>query len=199
MPKISAEAAANRRAHILEAARHCFAEHGIHVSVDKICAKAGISKGAFYVYFDSKDAAIEALAEDHKRVLAEFASLGSVEDLLRKLAELTTDRSTASTRLELETWTHALRSPPLLTALEQNVGSMRQVLAINVGALAGSSSKRNSSPPPAVIAEILTIFSLGLIASSALGTQRTTHSAERALKALVSTLMKGDGSVHERR
>ena len=142
MPKISAASAAHRRAHILDAARHCFAESGIHVSVDEICAQAGISKGAFYVYFSSKDAAIEALAEDHKRVIAVFAKIDSLDALIEKLTALTTARTTASNRLELETWTHALKLPPLRAALQHNVDSLRHVLAAAVTGLSSRGAGR---------------------------------------------------------
>ena len=196
MPKISAASAARRRAHILDAARQCFAESGIHVSVDEICAKAGVSKGAFYVYFRSKDAAIEALAEDHKRVIAAFAKLDSLDALIEKLTALTTARTTASNRLELETWTHALQLPPLRAALQHNVDGLRRALAETVAALSPRVAGRETSPP-AVVAEILTIFALGLIASSALGAQRASRSPEAALTALVRGLVTG--TAHRRR
>jgi AcrR family transcriptional regulator len=45
------------RAHILEAALRRFANHGYSAaSVDEICADAGVSKGAFYHHFPSKQA-----------------------------------------------------------------------------------------------------------------------------------------------
>lgn len=198
MPKISAAAAAHRRSHILDAARQCFAEHGIHVSVDEICARAGVSKGAFYLYFSSKDAAIEALAEDHKRVITHFAKLSSPEELVSAVVELTTARTSASSRLELETWTHALKLPPLRAALQDNVNSLQHALTTGVAALGDAAGERPISPPSAV-AEILTIFSLGLIASSALGTQRTRQSSERALRILVGALLGGQRRGAQRR
>jgi len=191
MPKLSAAAAARRRDHILDAARQCFAESGIHVSVDEICAKAGVSKGAFYVYFTSKDAAIEALAEEHKRVITAFAKLDSLDALIQRLTELTTARSTASNRLELETWTHALKLPPLRAALQHNVESLREALVHTVSALSFRAAGEREPLPPPVVAEILTIFSLGLIASSALGAQRASRSAEAALRALIRALVMG--------
>jgi AcrR family transcriptional regulator len=189
MPKISAAAAARRRHHILDAARQCFAERGIHVSVDEICAKAGVSKGAFYLYFPSKDAAIEALADDHKRVITAFVKGDSLDALIDKLVELTTARSTASNRLELETWTHALKLPSMRTAMRHNIDSLRTALTANISVL-GYNAAGDRQIPPRVAAEILTIFALGLIASSALGTQRTSRSAEAALKALVRALVR---------
>lgn len=188
MPKISADAATHRRAHILDAARQCFAEHGIHVSVDQICAKADISKGAFYGYFSSKDAAIEALAQDHTRIIAAFAELDSLEGLMERLTQLTTDRSLASNRLELETWTHSLRLPSLRAALQRNAESLRQALATTLADLSHGAA-RGRRIPPSVVAEILAIFSVGLIASAALGTGRTSRSAEMALRALLAALV----------
>jgi AcrR family transcriptional regulator len=45
------------RTHILEAALKRFANHGYNAaSVDDICAEAGVSKGAFYHHFPSKQA-----------------------------------------------------------------------------------------------------------------------------------------------
>lgn len=160
------------------------------MSVDEICAKADVSKGAFYLYFPSKDAAIEALAEDHKRVIAAFAKGDSLDSLIEKLAELTTARSTASNRLELETWTHALKLPSMRTAMRHNIDSLRMALTANISVI-GYYAVDRETPSPRVAAEILTTFALGLIASSALGTQRTSRSAEAALRALVRALVKG--------
>ena len=164
------------------------------MSVDEICAKAGVSKGAFYLYFPSKDAAIEALAEDHKRVIAAFAKGDSLDFLIEKLAELTTARSTASNRLELETWTHALKLPSMRTAMRHNIDSLRTALTANISVLDDYAAGDRETLTPRVAAEILTIFALGLIASSALGTQRNSRSAEGALKALVRSLVKGTPS-----
>lgn len=195
MPKISAATAASRRSHILDAARKCFAEDGIHVSVDDICARAGISKGAFYVYFSSKDAAIEAVAQDHARVISAFAELDSVEALIEKLMQLTTGRSLESSRVEIETWTHALRAPSLRAALQRNMEGLRKALAEGVSGLSPRAVAEQRLAP-AVVAEILTIFSMGLLTSAALSTKRDAHTAEVALVTLVRLLI---ADVPERR
>lgn len=193
MPKISAAAAEHRRNQILEAARKCFAEHGVHVSVDEICAKAGVSKGAFYLYFDSKDAAIEALAKGHEGVVSGLAEPETVDGLIGKLAELTTDSGTAYCRLELETWSHALSTPSLRAALHENSNGLRQALTRSIGRISGKSPQEQRLPP-AAIAEILTIFSMGLLAACALGTEESASSGEIALRQLVTTLVTGKPS-----
>jgi AcrR family transcriptional regulator len=64
VPKLAAEAKEARRAHILKAALRCFARHGYHITtVEDIAAEAGVSKGAPYVYFESKEALFRALYE----------------------------------------------------------------------------------------------------------------------------------------
>ncbi len=50
---------------IYKVANQLFREHGFDsVSVDSIVETAGVSKGAFYVHFDSKDSLIAALIND---------------------------------------------------------------------------------------------------------------------------------------
>jgi AcrR family transcriptional regulator len=51
---------------IYEAARLLVIEHGIEkISVDSIVEAAAVSKGAFYVHFESKDALLAALVDDY--------------------------------------------------------------------------------------------------------------------------------------
>lgn len=56
MPRITEERRAGRRAAMIAAARRCFARDGYHqTSMPDIAAEAGLSPGAFYRYFPSKD------------------------------------------------------------------------------------------------------------------------------------------------
>lgn len=56
------ELAEERRNQILEAALAVFAREGLHdARMEDIAKKAGLSKGALYLYYNSKDAVIEAL------------------------------------------------------------------------------------------------------------------------------------------
>lgn len=56
-----------RRAHVLDAARSCFARSGFRgASMQEICSEAKMSPGALYRYFPSKEAIIEAIAEDER-------------------------------------------------------------------------------------------------------------------------------------
>ncbi len=53
-----------RRREILNAAKGLFAERGFHAaSVSEIIKRAGIARGTFYLYFNSKDAVFESILE----------------------------------------------------------------------------------------------------------------------------------------
>lgn len=189
MPKISAAAAERRRDRILDAARDCFAEHGIHVSVDEICSRAGISKGAFYGYFSSKDAAIQALAETHEEIIHKFAGVQSLAALSQELAELTTKRSTASSRLELETWVYALKQPALRNLLWKNIDELKRSLKSGIKLIRSGSRAQKHTVSTEAAAEILSIFAMGLIARSALKTKSRSNSGEDSLTKLIEALL----------
>src|SRR5437879_2940003 len=64
MPKLSTADRELRRSHIMRAALRCFARSGFYATtMDDIAAEAGVSKGAPYVYFASKEALFRALHE----------------------------------------------------------------------------------------------------------------------------------------
>lgn len=61
MPKISDEKRAARRAQILDAAWSCFQKEGLHATtMDHIIRASGLSAGAVYSYYPSKDELISA-------------------------------------------------------------------------------------------------------------------------------------------
>jgi len=88
------------RKKIYETARQLILEHGFeHVSVDLIAEAAGVSKGTFYVHFESKDALAAALVEeytntvdmDYKALMAGLPENTSVDDAIILLSERISD------------------------------------------------------------------------------------------------------------
>jgi AcrR family transcriptional regulator len=66
MPKVTEAYLEARRKEILDAAITCFTEKGFHqTTMDDICRQAGLSPGAVYRYFASKDEIIDAAAREN--------------------------------------------------------------------------------------------------------------------------------------
>jgi AcrR family transcriptional regulator len=65
MPRVTEEHRERRRHEILDAAVMCFERRGLHATTtDDIAEQSGLSAGAIYRYFDSKEAVIEAIASE---------------------------------------------------------------------------------------------------------------------------------------
>jgi len=90
MPKLSKDQQQVRRRRILEAAERCFARAGFHrTTMQDICREAGISAGALYIYFPSKEALIAGIAENEQaKVLDQFGALGASMDFLSGMARV---------------------------------------------------------------------------------------------------------------
>src|SRR6185437_11512794 len=120
MPKISEKRRESRRDQVLAAALDCFSENGFHqTGMADIVRRSGMSHGAVYVYFSSKEDIIEALADDrHQRE----AMLGSVaghaknpiealHGLVRAYAAWAGDPAgEARRRVGINGWAEALRN-----------------------------------------------------------------------------------------
>ncbi|NUS42730.1 MAG: TetR/AcrR family transcriptional regulator [Mycobacteriaceae bacterium] len=137
MPKVSEEHRQARRAQILAAARRRFAANGFHMtSMDDVIAEAGLSAGALYRYFPSKNALILACAEDAldtvTSVVTELAAdpKGRTPGqtvawiLSRSLATLGADNS----RLGMLAWTESLRNPELHQLLAERYRAIRDAM-----------------------------------------------------------------------
>src|SRR5215212_8508605 len=100
MPSVTADPTTERREQILRAAMVCFAKCGFHqTTMQDISAEAGISVGLIYRYFESKDAVISAMADNHQRVLQELlASARQAPTLLDALEMFFTAHCCANER-----------------------------------------------------------------------------------------------------
>ena len=100
MPKISDERRAERLEQILEGARRCFAENGYEgATVAKLEREIGLSRGAIFNYFPSKeDLFIELAVRDSARMSEIWREQG-LEAIVREVMEL--DPAWLSVYLEL--------------------------------------------------------------------------------------------------
>jgi len=103
-----------RRAQILAAALRCFGEKGLHATkVDDIAAASGLSKGALYWHFESKERIFLALVDGIATAIdAEWDSLESDDplDTLRRFGDSALERILGAGPL-LEAWLDFFRQP----------------------------------------------------------------------------------------
>ena len=106
-----------RRARILDAARTCFSRAGFHrTSMQEICAEAKMSPGGLYRYFVSKDAIIEAIAEEEqcagRRILELMLEPGTLHDRLLRcgLAYIDAMRDRRAVQMMLEVYVESMRN-----------------------------------------------------------------------------------------
>ena len=100
MPKISDERRAERLEQILEGARRCFAENGYEgATVTKLEREIGLSRGAIFNYFPSKEDLFVELAVRDSARMSEIWREHGLEAIVREVMEL--DPAWLSVYLEL--------------------------------------------------------------------------------------------------
>ena len=128
MPRVSEQYRADRRAEILAAAARLFAANGFHAtSMADIIGEAGLSAGAVYRYFPSKEDLVAAVAETAlsaaDEVFAELLADNAAPSPAHAVSVLIEAISTRLmkepetgvdfTRIGVQVWAEALRSPAL--------------------------------------------------------------------------------------
>jgi AcrR family transcriptional regulator len=134
MPRVSEEHLAARRRQILDAALVCFSRQGFHqTSMQEIFEEAGLSPGAVYRYFKSKEEIVQAIASE---TLGGFAQaiepgakggpLGPTEVLDRFFdAAEAVEHRTERIRLAIQIWGEALHNPKVAGFVRENVDGLR--------------------------------------------------------------------------
>src|SRR5690348_9357201 len=137
MPRVSPEHQHARRDQILTAAAACFARHGFAVtSMPEIASMAGLSVGALYRYFASKEQLFLAVVEERVAVYnqAVFNALDNpgpplarLTAALRALQQLLRTQTPEDARISLELWSRAHDVPELSAWLRR--ARQRRILA----------------------------------------------------------------------
>ena len=100
MPKISEKRKTERREQILAGARRCFAEHGYEgATVVRLEKTTGLSRGAIFNYFGSKEELFVELAVRDSARMSDLWVSGGLEAVVREVVEL--DPAWLSVYLEL--------------------------------------------------------------------------------------------------
>lgn len=135
MPRVSAAHLAARRQQILDAARTCFDRNGFHAtSMQDVITEAGLSVGAFYRYFKSKEELVHAIAEhaigNVGVLLDEMRAMDPpppIEDAMRRLLLAVEPQfgPGGAFPIALQVWAESLRNPELAEFVRGVYGTMR--------------------------------------------------------------------------
>ena len=137
MPKVSPQHLEARRQQILDAALTCFDRAGFHrSSMQDVVEEAGLSTGAVYRYFSSKEEIIEALADQrHAKEAALIDEAINIEDpraALHRLADLYFEwlvdpDERRRRRLGVQIWAEAVHNARLRTVVQAGADQRRRL------------------------------------------------------------------------
>jgi TetR/AcrR family transcriptional regulator, transcriptional repressor of aconitase len=168
MPKVSEAHLEARRRQIIEAAIKSFSREGFHrATMQDIVREAGLSPGAIYRYFSSKEEIIEAIADErHAREQALIAATrdeADIEQGLRELAyaffgSLADPDERRRRRLGIQIWAEALRNPRMLRIVRRGVDEPRALFASVVREAQDRGEFPKSLDPDGVARLVLSLF-----------------------------------------
>src|SRR5271154_3624714 len=128
----------SRRQQILAAALACFSEDGFHqTGMAGIVRRSGMSHGAVYGYFESKDEIIEALADDRHEgeAILNFTArwiedpIEGLRELIRAYANALTDPAGSQRRrVAVHGWAEALRNPRVHDRIVEGIDIPRSLI-----------------------------------------------------------------------
>ena len=122
MPKVTEEHRLARRAQIVAAARTCVIEEGFHkTTMADVIRESGLSAGAVYGYFKSKEEIVGAIAEDalstidvvFEQLLASgppLTPLAALEATIEHVVKVAEAPGGDVTRVAVQAWAEALRN-----------------------------------------------------------------------------------------
>jgi TetR/AcrR family transcriptional regulator, transcriptional repressor of aconitase len=177
MPKVTEQYRDARRAQILSAARCCFLRDGFHnTSMQDLFAEAGLSSGAVYRYFSSKDDVIIAIAEENMRDVVEMTHSLATKRPSRSvgaaLADVVAIANAKHARdgmggIALLVWAETLRNPSLGAKFADLLTRMRADLAEIVRANQGS-GVLSAGVPADALAGVLVSIAVGYLMQMAI-------------------------------
>lgn len=194
MPKLKPETQQARRERILDAAEVCFARSGFHrCTMQDICREAGISPGALYVYFASKEDLIAGIVDrDRAKLAAQLAELAHAPDLLSALARLGEHYAVEEPQykrvLGLEIGGEATRNPTVAATFRSVDAYCRQSFE-QVFERARQDGKIKPQDDPHTLAEVVSLIGDGLFWRRAVDPDFDAHKVLPVLVRMVSTLL----------
>lgn len=141
MPKVSAEHRTARRQQIVDAGRLCVAEQGFHkTTMADVIRESGMSAGAVYGYFRSKEEIVAAIADDalghvdelFEKILSHPGELSPVTALriaLEHVVQITERPGGDVTKVAIQAWSEALRNDTIKATAQEKYIQLRNHFA----------------------------------------------------------------------
>jgi TetR/AcrR family transcriptional repressor of uid operon len=198
MPRVSDQYMARRRDEILDAAKTCFAREGFHAtSMRDIYRECGLSPGAVYNHFASKEEIVRALGEEQLReAQAQRDALELIEDPIEALRLLSSGSREQLVRevdllLQLQLAGEAVRNESIADVTRR---AFEATLETVVG-LIGRAQRTGDLDPRVdtdALARVLVGVFQGVVVQTAIGVppKRERHIA--ALRALLAPLLSAE-------
>jgi TetR/AcrR family transcriptional regulator, transcriptional repressor of aconitase len=191
MPRVTEQHRETRRAQILDAARRCFVRQGFHeTSMQELLAEAGLSSGAVYGYFSSKDELIVAIAEDNisqisalLRSFTDREAPGTARDLLIEVLGFIRSMHAENgfAAIALLVWSEATRKAELAARLTELMTEYRN----SFSRLAGPGGQPWNGLSPQATGALLTSVVVGYIARLAIVGDDATEDLSGMIAALI--------------
>ena len=169
MPRLSPATKVERRQQLIDAAWRCLVDRRFRsLTVDDVCSEAGVSKGAFYVYFEQKQDLLLALLDDEAAEMDDVMqtlqhSRSSSVERLRRFARAILEQGDDPARLQIraDLWAELSSSAVVRERWIAVVGARRETLRRWIEE--GVSSGELSSIPANAFAAILLALGDGLL------------------------------------
>jgi AcrR family transcriptional regulator len=208
LPKISEQKREARRQQILAAALACFSDDGFHqTGMADIVARSGLSHGAVYLYFQSKDDLIAALADDRHRREAVLNSVarhsGNPLNDLRALVDAYTQwlvepAGEARRRVGVHGWAEALRNERVRAGVVEGIDAARAAITNLVARAQHDRLIRREVDADAVARMLVATFQ-GFVLQTVWGEKLDVKACRGAVEQMLSGLEIAPGPVRPAR
>jgi len=166
MPKVTLEHRTARRDQIVTAARRCVIEQGFHkTTMADVIRESGLSAGAVYGYFKSKDEIVSAIADQALSTIDELfegilatdqplTPLAALEATLEHVVRIAEQPGGDVTRVALQAWAEAMHNESIARIAKSKYSMLRRHF-VAVAKRAQADGTVDPETDPEYIAQVL--------------------------------------------
>lgn len=189
---------------ILDAAQACFVRSGFQgASMQQICAECGMSPGALYRYFPSKEAIVAAICEadreDEMTCFAVFRDATSAVDGLVEgaMAHIAHTHNKGSAALFAEMRSESNRNPTIRETVD---GHKLEIAGMIAPLIQGAMERGEIAPPvePQTLMAILMSVGEGIAINDLPSRGIPLDEIEKAIRAMLTGMLRPTGNVPDK-